>query len=30
VEYPQLHTESFEFPDEIIPAIWNVYQELLK
>jgi amidohydrolase len=29
-EYPQLHTESFEFPDEIIPIIWNVYQELLK
>lgn len=27
--YPQLHTESFRFPDEIIPFVLKLYRELL-
>lgn len=27
-EYPQLHTELFEFPDGIIPAVLKLYMEL--
>lgn len=29
-EYPQLHTESYEFPDEIIPAAIQMFLALLK
>lgn len=26
--YPQLHTETFEFPDEIISVVLKMYNEL--
>jgi metal-dependent amidase/aminoacylase/carboxypeptidase family protein len=29
VDHPQLHTESFEFPDEIIPVVLNMYRSLI-
>jgi metal-dependent amidase/aminoacylase/carboxypeptidase family protein len=28
-DYPQLHTEDFQFPDAIIPAVLKVYNGLL-